>query len=232
MGISVGLTGTRKNYRGNHMSARTKNAVVAFLAVVLGTAVLGAVVAGAAAALRPETYTSTATVMVAPDKALPNAQTDSVSQYVLSNMPTYNNLATTTTVLQEAADHGRSTDEISQHLAVEVPTGSTLIKLAYTDTDRERSAAVADDLAAGLQKAIREYSPRADGTSQVDVTIVQDGASATSSSTPQVSRWATVGGVVGAIVGLAAAQALSTRRAKRARDAGSSAAARTEPASS
>lgn len=194
------------------MSTRAKSTVAKFLAVVLGMAVLGAVVAGAAAALRPETYTSTTTVMVTPAKTLPGAQTETVSQYILSNMPTYNNLAKTSSVLEGAADHGRTADEISKDLTVEVPTGSTLVSLAYTDSDERRSADVADDLAQGLRDSIREYAPQLDGASQVDVSIVQEGSAATSSNKPSVTRWAAIGAFVGLVVGLAAGQGLTTRR--------------------
>ena len=206
------------------MSARVKNVIVRFLGIVLGTAVLGAAVGGGVAALRPESFTSTTTVMVTPAQSLPSGQTETVSQYILSNMPTYNNLAMTASVLETAADHGRSTDEISKDLTVEVHTGSSLVKLAYSDTDRDRSAAVADDLAGGLRDSIRQFSPQSDGTPQVDVSIVQKGAAAVTSDKPSASRWALIGGTVGGILGIAGAQALTRRRsAPRHHDAQSAA---------
>lgn len=197
---------------GDHVSARVKNVIIKFVGIVLGVTLLGAAIGGGVAALRPESYTSTTTVMVTPAQNLPNGQTETVSQYILSNMPTYNNLALTTSVMEEAADHGKSTDEIADDLTVEVPTGSSLVKLAHTDSDKERSAAVADDLAVGLRNAIRQFSPQTDGEPQVDVAIVQQGSAATTSDEPSASQWALIGGTVGTVLGLAAAQAATRRR--------------------
>lgn len=193
------------------MSSRARNTVAKFLAVVLSTIVLGALVGGLAAALRPQTYTSTTTVMVTPAQNLPSGQTESVSQYILSNMPTYNNLAMTSSVLNEAADHDRSTDDIAKDLSVEVPTGSSLVKLEYTDTNGQRSAAIADDLATGLRDSIRQFSPQSEGMSQVDVAIVQQAEAATSDNKPSVKRWALIGSGIGAVAGIALAQALGRR---------------------
>ncbi|RLY91580.1 hypothetical protein EAE32_10055 [Kocuria tytonicola] len=213
IGVSRRADGNTGENWGDHVSPRVKNVIVRFLGIVLGATVLGAALGAGVAALRPESYTSTTTVMVTPTKSLPSTQTETVSQYILSNMPTYNNLAMTSSVLQEAADHGKGTDEISKDLTVEVPTGSSLIKLAYTDADKERSAAIADDLAAGLRDSIRQFSPQSDGAPQVDVSIVQKGSSATTSDKPSVSQWALIGGTLGAVLGLAAAQAATRRRA-------------------
>lgn len=197
------------------MSSRAKSSIAAFLAVVLGMTVLGAVVAGAAAALRPQTYTSTATLMVTPQRSLPSAEAQTVAQYILGNMPTYDNLATTSSVLRAADGHGVSADEISRNVAVEVPAGSTLLKLAYTDTDRERGTGIADDLAKGLQESIRTFSPNSNGSSQVDAALVQEAGTATTTNTSKISRWAALGGGAGLVVGLALAQAVTARRRAR-----------------
>ena len=215
IGVSRRADGNTGENWGDHVSPRAKNVIVRFLGIVLGLTLLGAALGAGAAALRPESYTSTTTVMVTPSRSLPSTQTETVSQYILSNMPTYNNLALTSSVLQEAGDHGKSTDEISKDLTVEVPTGSSLVKLAYTDTDGERSAAIADDLAAGLRDSIRQFSPQSDGAPQVDVSIVQKASSATTSNKPRVSRWALIGATLGAVLGLAAAQAVTRRRTAR-----------------
>jgi len=193
------------------VSARAKNIIVKFLGIVLGATVLGAAIGAGVAALRPESYTSTTTVMVAPAQSLPSTQTETVSQYILSNMPTYNNLALTTSVLEEAADHGKSTEDIADDLTVEVPTGSSLIKLEHADTDKQRSADVADDLAVGLGNAIRQFSPQSDGVPQVDVAVVQKGSDAIKSDGPSAGQWALIGATVGAVLGLAGAQAFTRR---------------------
>lgn len=211
------------------MKSGSSKTFVKLLAVVLGAILLGAAIGGAAAALRPQTYTSTAVVMVTPAKALPSNQAETVSQFILNNMATYHNLATTSKVLEGAKGWGETPAQVSSNLSVEVPNGSSLIQLKYTDADASKSANIADGLAGALQDSIHQFSPQPDGSSQVDVNVVQDAKSATVSNKPSVVTWATVGGVIGAAIGLIATQSLSSRRrsrasAPRAREASRSAA--------
>lgn len=194
------------------MFASTRSTLIRTLMIVLGAAVIGASLGSIAATLRPQSYTSTATVMVMPSKDLESARTEPVSQFILSNMPTYNNLAMTASVLSGATDHGRSQEEIASGLKIEVPTGSTLVKIAYTDQDIDKSTAIADDLADGLRDTIRQYSPGSAATADLDVAIVQNAGAATIDNKPNAFAWAALGALLGAAIGGAVVQALNKRR--------------------
>lgn len=197
------------------MKLGSSKAFVKLLAVVLGAIVLGTAIGGAAAALRPQTYTSTAVVMVSPAKNLPSDQAEITSQFILNNMATYHNLATTSKVLDGAKEWGETPAQVSSNLSVEVPNESSLIQLEYTDADAAKSANIANSLAGALQDSIHQFSPQPDGSSQVDVNVVQGAESATVSNKPNVVTWATVGGMIGAIIGLVAVRSLSSRQRAR-----------------
>lgn len=182
------------------MSARSHTPWTKLVALVLGLTLLGAVVGGALAALRAQTYTSTAVVMVTPAEETPEGRLNDVSQFILNTMPTYHQLTTSSPVVDAAVGDGLERDDVISGLESEVPNGTTLIQLDYTDSDEARSADVANTLAGSLEDAVLQRSTGPDGTAQVQVTTVQDAASATVTNDPSILRWAAVGAVVGALV--------------------------------
>ncbi|MEU2349084.1 Wzz/FepE/Etk N-terminal domain-containing protein [Modestobacter sp. NPDC049651] len=125
--------------------------------VVVGTAVVAALVVGVLAWSRTPTYTASADVLVS--VAAPETRSTNVlasgSQFILQRMTSYAELATASRVLDPVATAlGTDPDELSQHVAATASVDTALVRIRAGDRDPETAARMADAVARQLEDAV------------------------------------------------------------------------------
>lgn len=178
---------------------------VKYFVTILVVAIVGALVGGIYAGSRSVTYSANSILLVTPAAAKSGENLSQVSTYIFANMASYDALATTSQVLDAAAvELGGEVDlkELSARLAVEVPTGSSIITISSTKNDRGQAVDIANAVGNALRKSVVDLSPTLNDKKTIDVVVVQPAGDRVTANGRNVGGWILGGVVVGLIAGV------------------------------
>lgn len=178
---------------------------VKYLVTLAIVAISGALAGGVFAVSQGVTYSASTTLIVIPAASKSGDNLSEVSSYIFANMASYDALATTSEVLDEAATElgGKSDRQtLTKNLGVQVPTGSSMITISSTKSERALAVGVADAVGNALVKSVVELSPRQNDEPVLDVTVVQPAQDGVRTNSPNVGWWILGGLVVGLVLGV------------------------------
>lgn len=184
---------------------------VRYLVTLALCLLLGAIAAVGFAASRPVTFSAHTVLYVTPASARSNDNLSQVLSYVFDSMASYEALASTSQVLEGAATElggGVQPDELLAGLAVEVPTGSSMITITSTKENRGEAVDIANAVGGALKTSVVELSPRQKGKPTIDVAVVQPAEDDVRSNGRHIMSWALGGVVIGLAVGIVLARLL------------------------
>jgi capsular polysaccharide biosynthesis protein len=184
--------------------------------VVAASVAVGLVMAAVVAFTTPTTYSSTAQVLFTGHASTSGQDLAYVGTYVQSRMQTYENLGTSTSVLESVADVLNS-DETPQELAdrtdIQVSQLDTVASVSATDTTAKGAADTANTLGGALLEAVRKLEadnaadPNAEGDGQPATATIQGVVTGkaevpTSPSAPQTPLYLIAGLLAGIVVSI------------------------------
>lgn len=191
-------------------------------------ALLGVLVGGFYARAQPASYSSTSRIAIVAGAGVgPNAQ--QVSGYIQSQMQTYAEAATTSTVLQPVIDKLNLATDVAGlqgRVSVRVPIASSVLDISSTAQTASEAAALADAVAESMSRSVARLSTGGtDGKSLVGVVLLQDGGDSVVTHRPNLALFAMYGLLVGLLLSAAVSWLLdsggrvtrrrTTRRSRR-----------------
>lgn len=186
--------------------------------VVLVAALLGIVTAGALHLTRTPRFEATSEVYVTvPGTTTTSelAQGGSAAQQKIQSFVAITRSATVLAPVVRQLQLGGTPADLAQRVDAASPFGSVLIDITVTDTDPERAAATADAIAASLAEVVQgDLERREGGASSFRLQTVEPAAVPRAPVGPSLTAVLLGGGLLGAALGLGAAQlrALLDRR--------------------
>ena len=186
------------------VSALRRHAPLALAHVVLG-AVIGLVIAF----LSPPVYSSHTKALVAADGGDGTQGVSSASSVITSIMPTLVEIGTSQSVVDKvAASTGIERSKVAGAVTLSTPTSSLIIDVTARASSPQEAQAIAQGEVNALRDAVSEMSIQKE---EVTLTLSDlDRASLpTSPSGPSRTRYALVGAVAGAILGVVTALLMS-----------------------
>lgn len=97
-----------------------------------------------------------------------------------------------------------TTSELADRVSATVPLNTSLISISVRDTSPERAAATADAVAASLATIVTEITPkRSDGSSPINLEVVQEASIPEAPSAPSVTIALALGAIGGLLLGAA-----------------------------
>ncbi|MGO2559572.1 polysaccharide biosynthesis tyrosine autokinase [Brachybacterium sp.] len=176
--------------------------------VVIG-GVLGAAGSLGYSSLQTPLYTATSSLHFSITQGSSATDLNQGASYTQSQMLSYAQLVEGSLVLQPVIDDldlETTPSELSRSISVSIPRDTSTMKITATATDPQRAA----DLAAASSEHLievldEEGSKTADGSPSVTVAIYDEAVPPRYQSSPDKTRDAFLGGVIGGMVGIAAA---------------------------
>ena len=166
-------------------------------ALILGLAVLGAVVGGAVAALQRPVYQATATSFLTTPGGLSLPDLSAGVSYVQAALRSYAALATTASVLDpviEEEDLKVARSDLASRIQVEAREQQSLLLVTVSDSDPRRAAAIANAVSAEVSR-VGTPAGGAVGLDQVDPAVAPSSA-----VSPRPLLSAILGGVAGIVL--------------------------------
>lgn len=119
-------------------------------------------IAGAYAGLAQRTYTATSTLFFVPDRSATVNDLAQGNNYTQGILRSYGRLATLPVVLDPVISDlklGDTAEDLAKRISVETPPNTVLMSISATDVSAERSAAIANAVAAQIPKALTTLAP-------------------------------------------------------------------------
>ena len=171
-------------------------------------AILGLIAGVVYAFSSPTAYSANASLIVNPGTPQQGGDVGQLNSFIIARMESYAALAETSMVLSPVATKLNETDgatALQDRLTFQVPTGSSIITVSATGSDRESAIALANEVTTSLSSAIEKTTPaQSNGKASVAVMIVQKGQD----DVQVVKKSFALYGVLGMILGLALALAI------------------------
>lgn len=175
-----------------------------WLLLLLTTLVVGAGVY-ALSTTRPAKYTATASEYVTLTTSASPAELAQGGSYVLDQMPSFGQLATSPTVLNPVIDTlGLQTTvkDLSRNVRVSTPRNTAVMSINVTSTDPQRAAAIANAIGTQLTSAVDTLGPKQpNGRALVRVQSIQTALPPTVQSSPDTRRNTALGLLIGLLLG-------------------------------
>ncbi|MBK8075724.1 MAG: polysaccharide biosynthesis tyrosine autokinase [Kineosporiaceae bacterium] len=150
-------------------------------------------IAGAYAGLAQRTYTATSTLFFVPDRSATVNDLAQGNNYTQGILRSYGRLATLPVVLDPVINElklGDTAEDLAERISVETPPNTVLMSISATDVSAERSAAIANAVAAQIPKALTTLAPpsaaRAKDAVSLQVTTVATARTPAAPSDPNV----------------------------------------------
>lgn len=177
-----------------------------WLIVLLGT-VLGATCAYALTATAERLYTSTSSLYFSINTGNTATELNQGASYVAESMNSFAGLAASAVVLREVRDDlglDDSTTQLGRQVTPSVRTDTVLLDIDVTTDDRQRSADIANAVAAATGDYARATAPTGpEGEALLRVETVREASPSSQPSSPQTGRDVVAGMLVGLFAGLA-----------------------------
>lgn len=180
--------------------------------VVVATVAVGLVTAAAVALTTSRTYTATAEVLFTGHASTSGQDQAFVGNYLQSRMQTYQNLGTSTSLMETVvAEIGsdESPPELADRVEIQVSPTNTVATVSASDTTAKGAARTADTLANGLLAAVQDLEANTDSgngqdeqsaTSTIEGVVTGTAEVPTSASDPNTPFYLAVGALAGLVV--------------------------------
>jgi capsular exopolysaccharide synthesis family protein len=172
-------------------------------------ALLGTILAGAASLLTPTSYTASTSLFVSTQNSETSAELQQGSVFALARVQSYVDVTSKPTVLQPVIDK-LGLDMTAEALASKIKTSTArntvIIEIEARDRSAQRSADIANAVAASLITAVADLERPTNGTpTPVRLSPVDHASTPTEASSPNVKLDLALGLLYGLAAGVAAA---------------------------
>jgi len=171
------------------------------LATVLACVAVAAVVT----LLQKPTYASTASVFISVESGGTAGELSQGATYAERQVGSFVSVATSAMVLQPVIDElglDLSVKQLADKLSVSSPAATSIIRVAADDEYAQRSADLANAVAASLQRSTEELAPPGpDGNRLVSATIIDQAVAPAAPSAPRPTMNLALGVLLGLLVG-------------------------------
>lgn len=176
-------------------------------------AVLGGGLAYGVSALETPRYQATASLYFALNQGASASDLNQGSAYTQNQMLSIAQLAPTSRVLAPVIDElalDTTPRELARSVDVSIPQDTVILRVTSTTTDAERAALLSNAIAAQLTDVVLEISPKgADGAPTITAETIDEAVVPLSQTSPNKTRDALIGFLIGGLLGIAAALILS-----------------------
>ena len=172
-------------------------------------ALVGMIVAGAASLLTPTTYTASTSLFVSTQNSETSAELQQGSVFALARVQSYVDVTSKPTVLQPVVDKlglNMTSEALSSKIKASTARNTVIITIEARDRSAQRSADIANAVAASLITAIADLERPTNGTpTPVRLSPVDHATTPTEPSSPNVKLDLGLGLLYGLAAGIAAA---------------------------
>lgn len=172
-------------------------------------ALLGTAVAGIASLLTPTSYTGSTSLFVSTQNSETSAELQQGSVFALARVQSYVDVTSKPTVLQPVIDKlglGISPEALASKIKVSTARNTVIINIEARDRSAQRSAEIANAVAASLITTIADLERPTNGTpTPVRLSPVDHASTPTEASSPNVKLDLVLGLLYGLAAGIAAA---------------------------
>lgn len=188
-------------------------------ALILVFTLLGVSLGAGISLVQPRTYEAKSEVFVSTQGGDSSADRQQGNNYTLQRVKTYAHLATTEIVLQPVIDElglDASVGQVAERVSASAVVDTTILEITAMDEDAQRSADLANAVAATLSDVVEEAEPAEgdEGRSSVRLTTAQSAAVPLLPVSPRVPVTLGLGALVGFSLGFGVAvlrEVLDTR---------------------
>lgn len=184
----------------------------AWIFILLAVLIGGALAFGAASLQRP-VFQSTASLYFALNQGTSASDLNQGSAYTQNQMLSFAQLATSSRVLEPVIDDlelGITPRELARSIDVSIPQSTVILRITASSTDPERSAEIANAVAASLTDTVVEVAPKGpEGAPTISAEAIDDAVVPQFQASPNKTRDALLGAVVGGLLGVAIALIVS-----------------------
>lgn len=173
--------------------------------VVVGLAILGAVVGAAVAYLSPPTFRAVTVLYVATSGSTSATDLQAGNAFAVQRAQTYAGLATTSSVLGRAASAvGGQVDEASlaRTTSATARADTSIIDIVVTSRSAERASTESNAVAEALVSSVGQLDSVGGSASPVSIDVVQPATIPTIADSPKPRVDVLLGGIAGAVLGL------------------------------
>ncbi|GAB3598414.1 tyrosine-protein kinase domain-containing protein [Microbacterium tumbae] len=176
--------------------------------VALVAAVLGAGGAFASSAMQTPLFRATTSLIFALNQGDSAIDLNQGSAYTQSQMLSFAQLVPSSRVLDPVIDEldlDTTPAELARSIEVTIPQSTVTLRITAITADPERSAELANAVAKHLIEVVQEVAPKdSSGAPSITADVFDDAVPPLYQFTPNKSRDALLGGLLGGLVGLAA----------------------------
>jgi len=175
--------------------------------VILALAVIGGGAAFVAASLQKPQFQSTASLYFALNQGTSASDLNQGSAYTQNQMLSFAQLAVSSRVLEPVIDDLKldiSPHDLARSIQISNPQSTVILRVTASSTDPERAAAIANAVADELSAVVLEVAPTgADGKPNISAQTIDDAVVPQFQSSPNKTRDALLGAIVGGVFGIA-----------------------------
>lgn len=172
-------------------------------------ALLGTIIAGTASLLTPTSYTASTSLFVSTQNSETSTELQQGSVFALARVQSYVDVTSKPTVLQPVIDKlhlNMSPEALAAKIKTSTARNTVIIEIAATDGSAQRSADIANAVAASLITAVADLERPTNGTpTPVRLSPVDHATTPTEPSSPNVKLDLGLGLLYGLAAGVAAA---------------------------
>ncbi|MDQ0848584.1 capsular exopolysaccharide synthesis family protein [Arthrobacter sp. B3I9] len=177
--------------------------------LITALALLGTIVAGIASMVTPTSYTASTSLFVSTQNSETSAELQQGSVFALARVQSYVDVSTKPTVLQPVIDKlglGISPDALASKIKASTARNTVIIEIEARDGSAQRSADIANAVAASLITAVADLERPTNGTpTPVRLSPVDHATTPTEKSSPNVKLDLALGLLYGLAAGIGAA---------------------------
>lgn len=171
----------------------------------LATVFLCIALAAGFTVLQSPTYTATSSVFISVESGGTAGELSQGATYAERQVGSFISVATSAMVLQPVIDElglDLSVKQLADKLSVTSPSATSIIKVSADDESAQRSADLANAVAASLQRSTEELAPAGpDGNRLVSATIIDRAVAPAAPSAPRPAMNLALGALLGLLLG-------------------------------
>lgn len=172
-------------------------------------ALLGTIFAGVASLLTPTSYTASTSLFVSTQNSETSAELQQGSVFALARVQSYVDVTSKPAVLQPVIDKlglGMTPEALAAKIKTSTARNTVIIEIEARDRSAQRSAEIANAVAASLVTAVADLERPTNGTpTPVRLSLVDHASAPTEASSPNVKLDLALGMLYGLAAGVAAA---------------------------
>lgn len=180
--------------------------------VILASALVGAAGTYAFSATQTPMFASTASLILQINQGNSATDLNQGSSYTQSQMLSFAQLVPSSRVLQPVIDDlgiDATPSEVARSISVSIPQNTVTLRITADTSNAQHSADLANAVAEQLIRVVREVAPKdSSGRPIVTADVFDDAVAAQYQHSPNKTRDALIGGLLGLIVGVAIALCL------------------------